>query len=114
MIKYYARTGINFSKHLPVDEISLDSQETLDQIFIAAQYIDDMINDKGLTVFIHSGNGHTRASTIALVYLCLFKKHSLSKNPQELAKVLKSHYSLSQPNMKAVETILKQRSDFQK
>ena len=93
MIKFYGRCAINFSKHFPVDDVSLDSQSTLDAIFIAAQYMDDMINDKGLSVFIHSGNGHTRAPTIVLVYLCLFKKHSLSSNPRELAKVLKGHYS---------------------
>lgn len=71
-----------------------------------------MINDKNLCVFIHSGNGHNRASTIALVYLCLFKRHALSNNPHELAKVLKDYYSLSQPNIVAVERILEQRKDF--
>lgn len=80
-------------------------------MFIAAQYVDDMINDKGLTVFIHSSNGHTRATTIALIYMCLFKKHS--GNLQELAKILKSQYGLSQPNLKAAEKILQQRKDFQ-
>jgi hypothetical protein len=89
-MKFYSRCGINVSKQLPVDDTDMDSQTTLDSMFMAAQYVDDMINDKGLTVFIHSANGHTRAPTIALVYMCLFKKHSQSENLQELARILKS------------------------
>jgi hypothetical protein len=106
MMRQYGRCGINFSKHLPVDDANLDDQATLDSMFIAAQYLDDMINDKGLNVFIHCSNGQTRASTIALVYMSLFKVHSQSGNLKEMAKIMKTHHSLSQPNIRAAEKIL--------
>ena len=38
-------------------------------MFEASQYLDDMINDKDLTVFVFSATGHTRPTSVAIIYL---------------------------------------------
>lgn len=57
---------------------------------MASQYLDDMINDKDLTVFVFSATGHTRPTSVAIIYLSLFQKKNESL--ENLAKFVKSKF----------------------
>lgn len=102
LIKHHRIHGIHFSKHHAIDDKDLVSKNALDNLVTASQYLDDMINEKDLQVFIHSSSGHTRAATIVIIYLCLFKMHKDWKSPHKVAQFVRSQYKQSNPNMEAV------------
>ena len=43
-------------------------------IFAAAQYLNHMVNEEGLNVYVHCTSGISRAPAVVIAYLCLFKK----------------------------------------
>lgn len=106
----FSRYGINFSKQIPISDTHLDSQEEVDNMFMASQYLDDMINDKDLTVFVFSATGHTRPTSVAIIYLQLFQNKADSAD--NLAAFVKNHFQMSIPNLKAVESVIQQRKNF--
>ena len=106
MLRIYNRAGIQFSKHLPIESLNLDKDSEQEAIFYAVQYLNDMVNDKGLSVFVHSCSGHTRASTVVLIYLSLYKLHPDWNNLQRLSEYMQSQYNLSFPNMVVASKII--------
>jgi len=58
--------------HFPIDDFN--EKEHPMRLFAAAQYLNDMVNNKGLRVLVHDGCGITRSSSGVLTYLCLFKR----------------------------------------
>ena len=64
--------GINFTKHLPLNEVVDDKDLYADKLYKATKYLDDMLNSKGLKVLIHSSSGFTRATTLLISYLHIF------------------------------------------
>jgi protein-tyrosine phosphatase len=44
-----------------------------------------MVNEKGLKVFVHSCSGHTRAATVVLIYLALYRKYPDWDNIEKLS-----------------------------
>ena len=107
----FSRYGINFSKQIPISDTHLDSQEEIDNMFMASQYLDDMINDKDLTVFVFSATGHTRPTSVAIIYLQLFQNKADSAD--NLASFVKNYFQMSIPNLKAVESVIQQRKNFE-
>ena len=84
-----------------------------DQLFVAAQYLDDMINDKGLRVFVHCATGITRAPTLAIIYLALTKRHKDWKDPKKLESAIRKSHIDSFPNFAVAERVVKDNKDFQ-
>lgn len=70
-----------------------------------------MINDKKLTVFVFSATGHTRPTSLAMIYLSLFQNKN--ESIENLSKFVKNHFHMSIPNLKAVETVIDQRKNFE-
>jgi predicted protein tyrosine phosphatase len=83
------------------------------KIFAASQYLNDMVNNKGHRVFIHCSSGITRAPTVALLYLCLFKRHNSWRDVDQVDQYLSSHYHVSYPNRNLVSQIIKDNHEFQ-
>ena len=48
MIKLYEVNKINYSKNLPIDNINTNSDESAERVYLAAQYLNDMDNNKKL------------------------------------------------------------------
>jgi protein-tyrosine phosphatase len=61
-----------------------------------------MINTQGLNVYVHCTAGMGRAPAVVLVYLCLFQ----GMDPDEANLFVKSHRSVSVPNMRAVKEVV--------
>lgn len=107
MLKYYGSANIQFTKIVSIDENNmLSSQENLNNLLNAAAYLDDMINEKGLKVYVNCASGHTRAMSVIMVYLAFYKKHQDWNDLERLSKKLQQEYPMSFPNMKAVEKII--------
>ena len=66
--KYNIKTVFNY----PIDDI--ENKEIEKEIFAAAQYLFDMCNNKNLKVFVNCRSGITRATTVVLTYLVLYKR----------------------------------------
>lgn len=75
-----------------------------------AKHLDYMINDKKLTVYVHCNSGVTRAPSVAIAYLCLFLKHPQWQDPKEVEKFVRSHHTVSTPNMLVTEKCIKQNA----
>jgi predicted protein tyrosine phosphatase len=73
-----------------------------------------MINEEGLTVFVHCTAGMGRAPAAVLVYLCLFRpdadygftQDSEFDLPQQVDLYVKSFRKVSTPNLRAVRNVL--------
>jgi len=64
-------------------------------------------------LYLHCSSGITRASTLLLVYLCLFKKIDCWNSAENTLKYLESLNSQIVPNMKIVNKVLEQNQAFQ-
>jgi len=71
MMKYYQQVGIN-ACHFPIQDFN--EHELTSKLFEAAKILNDMINNKGLNVYVHCTAGMGRAPASVVCYLCLFKK----------------------------------------
>jgi len=71
-IDYFKENKINFAKNLPLDDSILNSDESAQAVFVATQYLDDMVNEKTCNVMVYSASGHTRATTVLIAYLHLY------------------------------------------
>jgi len=58
--------------HFPIDDQS--SQDKAEKYFQAAQYLNDMINNQGLKVYVHGSSGISRSPTAILTYLTIYKR----------------------------------------
>jgi predicted protein tyrosine phosphatase len=71
MLELYAERGIT-PNHFPIHDFN--EGDLVSKLFEAAKEINDMINNKGLNVYVHCTAGMGRAPASVLVYLCLYKK----------------------------------------
>lgn len=71
MMKTYAERGIT-AVHFPI--IDFNEHDLSSKLFEAAKVLNDLINVKGLNVYVHCTAGMGRAPAAVLVYLCLYKK----------------------------------------
>lgn len=71
-LKLLKFSGILFAKNFQVDDT--DEHEYHMSIFQACQYLNDMVNNKNQKVFVYCNTGISRAPTIIMAYLCLYKK----------------------------------------
>ena len=109
MLEYYEERGIT-AVHFPIHDFNED--DLTSKLFDAAQILNDMINNKGLEVYVHCTAGMGRAPASVLAYLCLFKKIAAWSNPTEVDLFVKSYRKVSVPNMRAVYNVVQQNADF--
>ena len=108
MMQFYRNNGINVVACVPVTDE--DPEDYADDLFEAAKVLHDLIDVKGHKVFLHDTTGVSRAPTLYLVYLSLFKKSNLPLN--DMARELKKQYPVSTPNMKMIEQVLDFNQSF--
>lgn len=75
MLQMFEFNKINYSKNLPID--NKNSNESAEKVYLAAQYLNDMINLKKCQVLLFSGAGHTIATSALIAYLHLYQKHPM-------------------------------------
>ena len=110
MKRWYAEEGIDRVVSFPIPDH--DEEEYMDKLFIAAQHINDLINEQGHTVYLHDTSGLTRAPTLALIYLCLFVKIRTYENLPEACALLKQYHSVSTPNLNIIKKVIKKNKAF--
>jgi protein-tyrosine phosphatase len=87
MTQIYSSRGIKKSINFPIDDrVENDYAE---QVFTAAQYLNNLIAEKRHSVFIHCTSGLSRAPTVVLTYLCLFKRVKCWMDLRESLKFLR-------------------------
>jgi len=113
VIQKYNKSNVTFSKQLSIHPVNLQSKDSKDQLFTALQYLDDMINDKGLNVLIHCSSGMTRSTTLAIIYLAMAKRHKNWDNLAMLDGYLRKYHVLSTPNLSVVQQVIDENKYFQ-
>lgn len=111
MTQLYLSKGIKTAVHFPVDEYN--EKEHKMKVFAAAQYLNDMVNNKGHRVYIHCSSGISRAPSVILTYLCLFKRVECWKDIDKADQFLMTHYHVSHPNKVIVNQIISDNHEFQ-
>ena len=93
--------------HFPIHDFN--ETDLCAQLFDAAKTLNDMINIKNQTVYVHCTAGMGRAPACVLVYLCLYKKVQCWNDPNEVDKFVKSYRKVSVPNLKAVTRVFNEK-----
>ena len=106
----YRHFGIDTAMHYP---LSIDGDQTKMRIFAATQYINDLVNNKNLKVYLHCTSGVIRSSTVALAYLCLYKRIHSWHNIHATRNFIVECNSSSLPNTYLVEQIVNDNYEFQ-
>jgi len=100
-LKLFYVNGIVVAKNVPVNDSSEDTY--CQDIFQAAQYLNDMINNKNLRVFIYDQSGVSRSPSVVMAYLTLFKKVQFWNYVPLVESILLSHYPECCPNTLMVQ-----------
>ena len=109
MLELYAERGIT-PVHFPIHDFN--EGDLTSKLFEAATVLNNMINKKGLVVYVHCTAGMGRAPASVLVYLCLFKKLTCWHDPTAVDLYVKSYRKVSVPNMRAVYKVVEQNKQF--
>jgi len=105
----YGQRGINTFFHIPVDDESPAAHAK--GLMEAASRLNYCINEKGMKVYIHCTSSCTRATSVIILYMCLYLRTVTYKqqwrNPEEAAEYVRNYHRLSHPNMKAIHSALR-------
>mmetsp|Transcript_18109 Transcript_18109/g.30922 ORF Transcript_18109/g.30922 Transcript_18109/m.30922 type:complete len:147 (+) Transcript_18109:1060-1500(+) len=110
MVEHYSERGMH-PVHFPIHDFNED--DLTSKLFDAAQVLHEMIDLKGLKVYVHCTAGMGRAPACVLTYLCLFKKVHCWADPTQVDLLVKSYRRVSVPNMRAVYNAVQGHADFQ-
>ena len=72
----------------------------------AAITLNDMINNKGLKVYVHCTAGMGRAPASVVIYYMLFKKVSCWRDARAVDLFIKKYRKVSTPNMRAIGSVI--------
>ena len=110
MQQLYQNKGIKSAIHYSIDDYN--EEEHVKKTFAAAQYLNDLVNSKNNKVFIHCSSGISRASTVALCYLALYKKVPCWRSIDQCDEHLLKHHHVSTPNQFIIEQIVRDNAEF--
>lgn len=111
-IKQEARkAGINKVMSFPISD--KNESEYMDDLFAAAQHLNDLINEQKETVYLYDNSGMTRAPTLVMAYLCLYRKTLYPEKTAEAQKIVSDYHQVSTPNTAVVQKLLKKHKAFQ-
>lgn len=79
------KAGIEQAFSYPISDKNED--EYIDDLFAAAQHLNDLINEKQHTVYLYDNSGMSRAPTLISTYLCLYRKVI---NPEKTGEAIKT------------------------
>lgn len=86
MNQMYKKAGINTYRKVSIHDD--DEIEFSQNLFEAAQVLDDLINRQNHIVYIHCGSGLVRAPTLAAFYICLYVKSKNYDRVEEVEKMI--------------------------
>ena len=104
------KAGIDKVISFPISDKNED--EYIESLFDAAQHLNDLINEKQHTVYLYDNSGMTRAPTLVMTYLTLFRKTVNPEKTLEANKILNEYHSVSTPNVAVVQKLLKKHKAF--
>ena len=87
LVEKYKEVGIDNVFSYPIPD--KDEDEYIEELFNAAQHLNDMISEQGLTVYVHDNSSLTRAPTLVICYLCLFLRIRTYENLPEASALIK-------------------------
>jgi len=99
MCQYYEERGIT-PVHFPIHDFN--EGHLTERLMDAAIALNDMVNNKGLQVYVHCTAGMGRAPASALCYYILFKRLSCWRDPAACDRLIKKYRKVSTPNMRAI------------
>lgn len=108
--KMYKNNDIQAVFHYPIEEVS---QNYHVKMFEVAQRLQDLVENKGRTVFIHCTSGVSRGPTVALLHQCLYKKVNTWESVSKTSDYIKNSHHLAHPNIKVVTKIIRDNQEFQ-
>ena len=76
-------------KHLKYSINESREQDLTSNLFIAAQHLNNILNALNSKVYVHCSSGLSRAPSVVLMYLCLFKKVKSWRSVDDTVKYLK-------------------------
>ena len=85
-----------------------DDQYSFDLISAAKE----LCKNSKSKVYLHCASGVSRAPTLALVYMCLFKKIDQWQNVFSCLNYLQSYCKETAPNMKMVQKVIEKNQAF--
>ena len=72
-----------------------------------------MVNNSGLSVYVHCAAGVSRAPAVIIMYLCLFKKLKCWQGVEDVFNFVKAFNGNIHPNIKAIQKCLVANTHFQ-
>lgn len=89
LVDKYNEVGIDTRDVMSFPIPDKNEEKYIEELFNAAQHLNDMINERGLTVYVHDNSSITRAPTLALTYLTLFVRIRTYDNLPEACRIIK-------------------------
>ena len=86
--------------HFPIHDFN--EKSLVERLLDAAITLNDMVNNKGLKVYVHCTAGMGRAPASVVIYYMLFKKVSCWKDAGAVDRFIKKYRKVSTPNMRAI------------
>ena len=102
MLSYYENCGIE-AIHFPIHDFNQEDLKL--KIYDGAVLLNQMINEKNLSVYVHCTAGMGRAPAIVVTYLSLFMK----MDPDEADLYVKKYRTVSVPNMGVVKVVVAEK-----
>jgi len=86
--------------HFPIDDFS--ATDKAEKYFQAAQYLNDMINNQGLKVYVHGTSGISRGPTAILTYLAIYKRVNTWQDVLQTERYIHQYHAASHSNTSLV------------
>ena len=109
---WYKQHHISQYVRRPVDDLGTP-EDYADALFDAAVQL-DRLREQRHRVYIHCTAGQSRATTLAITYLCLFVKSKHWQSPGLVEQEVTKMHAGATPNMRAVALCLHRRAQFQR
>lgn len=99
MEKHYREHEIE-PKWFPIHDFNADDLKA--KILEGAHILNDLINEKGKTVYVHCTAGMGRAPAVVVTYLCIY----YGMDPEYGDRFVKSYRSVSAPNLPVIKAVV--------
>lgn len=100
-------------KHFYINDLQLSAEEYAQELFKVTQMVHHITCNKNMNVFVYSSTGISRAPTVMLTYLCLFKKVPCWYNLDRAQDHLDKYHPVSHPNLHVIQKCLDMYKEFQ-
>lgn len=99
MLEYYSKSGIT-PAHFPIHDFN--ETDLTEKLKAGADILKEMVEEKGLKVYVHCTAGMGRAPACVVTYLCLYQ----GMDPDEADLYVKQFRKVSVPNLRAIKRVV--------